>query len=653
MGSLLRAACGTPAALVAALLLGVSPAPAEQGRGAAVRAGTPSGVELRAPAEREGFSFLVFGDRTAGRPAGLPVLERAVALSNRLGGHFVMTVGDMVQGYTGEAAWLEQMREYKQIMSALEVPWYPAVGNHDVYPPRRGEGNIALYQEHFGPLYYSFDYKWAHFVVLFTDEKLSFAIPPLHQNMSEEQMRWLRGDLAASDAQQVFVFLHHPRWTYPGTNWDEVHGILATDGRVQAVMAGHVHEYRDDGLRDGIHYYAMAVTGGNRTRLHDSASLHHVNQVIVSRDGYAMSVLPVEPDDPRPSPLPGDFALGSEVDAMNRLLDERWLGAEGAVEVDPAGERGSEVFVTIRNTTDRSLGYAVSLTSSSQWQVEPEKLQGEVAPGEMGRQVVKVRSSGWAPGTRASLRADAELRYPLRSGLVEAIPSSLELPLSIPGLARLAGARTEHNQVLVLDGSSAVRLNLVEALPKLEAFTLEAWARGSESSARQAIASNTHASSFGIFWRALGDPKPRGLVSFQGPGYTQVGDRDVPPDKWTHFALVHDGELLRLYVDGRLAGKSHKPVLKNFNELPFFVGAEPSALGLPRNFFSGAVDEVRLSSVARYADSFVPAYHHERDPETLLLLHFDADSGGVFPDDSGREHHGWAMGKAHLAPEIR
>jgi hypothetical protein len=351
--------------------------------------------------------------------------------------------------------------------------------------------------------------------------------------------------------------------------------------------------------------------------------------------------------------MSGDLALGSEVDAMNGLFDERWLDVEGAVELDAVEERRSEVAVTIRNSTDRSLAYEVSLASDSGWQAAPAELLGEVAPGETGRQVVKVTTSGWAPGTVASLRADAVLRYPLRSGLVQGIPSRVEMPLSIPALARVAGARPDRNQVLVLDGASAVRVDLVQALSRLESFTLEAWARGTDSASRQAIASNTRGSSFGIFWRVQGARQPRGLVSFEAPGYTQVGDRAVPPGKWTHFALVHDGKLLRLFVDGRLAGKSHKPPLTNFNDLPFFVGAEPSRLGSARSFFTGAVDEVRLSSVARYADSFTPAHHHERDAQTLLLLHFDTESRGVFPDDSGREHHGWALGEAELQPESR
>jgi len=103
-------------------------------------------------------------------------------------------------------------------MSALRMPWYPIAGNHDVYPEAghpTDRGNERRYLENFGPLWYSFDHEFAHFVVLYSDEQLSFRNPAVDQRMSDEQLQWLADDLARTDRKQAFVFLHHPRWNYP------------------------------------------------------------------------------------------------------------------------------------------------------------------------------------------------------------------------------------------------------------------------------------------------------------------------------------------------------------------------------------------------------------------------------------------------------
>jgi 3',5'-cyclic AMP phosphodiesterase CpdA len=183
------------------------------------------------PADRDSFTFVIFGDRTGGSPDGLEVLAQAIDAANRLDPDFVMTVGDLVQGYTKREPWLRQMNEFKGVMRRLERPWYPIAGNHDVYGGRGNRaGNEALYREHFAPLFYSFDYKWAHFIALYSDEKLGKG--PNAQHMSPEQMAWLKADLKETKATQVYAFLHHPRWIYRGTNWPDVHRILAADGRV-------------------------------------------------------------------------------------------------------------------------------------------------------------------------------------------------------------------------------------------------------------------------------------------------------------------------------------------------------------------------------------------------------------------------------------
>ncbi len=62
-----------------------------------------------------------------------------------------------------------------------------------------------------------------------------------------------------------------------------------------------------------------------------------------------------------------------------------------------------------------------------------------------------------------------------------------------------------------------------------------------------------------------------------------------------------------------------------------------------RGSFAGYIDEVRLSTVARYNTKkkpFTPQGRFEPDKHTVALWHFDEPSGSeIFFDSSGNEYH--------------
>lgn len=119
------------------------------------------------------------------------------------------------------------------------------------------------------------------------------------------------------------------------------------------------------------------------------------------------------------------------------------------------------------------------------------------------------------------------------------------------------------------------------------------------------------------------------------------------------MALSYDREKLRFFVNGKPAGELDQPGDITGNDLPLYIGAEPDANGNALSFFQGAVDEVRLSDMARYTEEFIPEPVHARDDHTLLLLHFDGEAFGMCPDDSGHGNHGWRVGQSMLVRNER
>ncbi|GKS69532.1 hypothetical protein W03_15360 [Nitrosomonas sp. PY1] len=74
--------------------------------------------------------------------------------------------------------------------------------------------------------------------------------------------------------------------------------------------------------------------------------------------------------------------------------------------------------------------------------------------------------------------------------------------------------------------------------------------------------------------------------------------RTVPMDTWTHVAATYDGTILRIYINGVLAGKS--PVLVPgpvcVNTEPLAIGAKHRTIPPPEDaaFFKGGMDTVRI-----------------------------------------------------------
>ncbi len=616
---------------------------------------------LAAPRAEEVFHFVVYGDRTGGPAEGVEILAQAVEETNLLDPDLVMTVGDLVEGYNQRPEWLEQMRAYRAIMDRLEMDWYPVAGNHDIYwfgedrPPGHHEGD---YEANFGPLWYWFAHKNAAFVVLYTDEgdpetgRKSFGDAATTQ-MSPRQIAWLERTLAATAGfDHVFVFMHHPRWIeriYPETNWPKVHALLAAAGNVSAVFAGHIHRQRYEGLRDGILYYALATIGGGMPMDKPGTGwANHMDLMTVRGSSFEIASIPVgvvyDPKTMTPAYL--DAVQKATRLPITLQSEGLALGADGAAQ-------GSVAYRVDNNGTGPvKVTLAAQAENGGGWSYRPRSHSGRLEPGESLDVTVQLERR---PDDLAGLLSVPEIVLDvdyLGGPKAVALPQRSRPVALEPEALDLADWPLEGDQVLLLDGSGA-SLWFPESRIRLPQgpFTLETWFRADDPERNQALLAKTDESGFAL---ALVKGRPHVFAHFGGAGYTIARggpENAVEKGTWHHMAGVFDGAELRLYLDGRLIASEATGGLRRGNGQPLYVGAEPGDRGRPVFPFKGALDEVRISTVARYrGEAFDPPRRHRADAQTYLLLHMDRPAAPFALDASPARRHGLGVGALAFEP---
>ncbi|HRZ78943.1 MAG TPA: LamG domain-containing protein [bacterium] len=114
-------------------------------------------------------------------------------------------------------------------------------------------------------------------------------------------------------------------------------------------------------------------------------------------------------------------------------------------------------------------------------------------------------------------------------------------------------------------------------------------------------------------------------------------------NKWYHVAVVKTASNLKIFVNGVLESTettSYNPLNNSEN---LFFGSRRSSTP---SYMQGLVDEIRISSTARYSSNFTPDKRFSSDASTIGLWHFEETAGTVADNAAGSGLDGTLKGGA-------
>jgi hypothetical protein len=232
------------------------------------------------------FQFAIVTDRTGGHRDG--VFEDAVVKLNLLQPEFVVSVGDLIEGYTQDEEQIyREWDEFTGFIDQLQMPFFYVPGNHDY----TNEVMAGIWKEKFGPSYYHFIYKDVLFLCLNTEEAVKGSNLG---GIEKPQFEYIREVLDANrDVKWTLVFMHQPLWIFDNTRyWKDVEEFLSD--RRHTVFVGHHHHYVKY-ERNNANYFMLATTGGvSKLRGPNFGEFDHMVWVTMTEDGPIIANLLLE-----------------------------------------------------------------------------------------------------------------------------------------------------------------------------------------------------------------------------------------------------------------------------------------------------------------------------------------------------------------------
>jgi hypothetical protein len=357
------------------------------------------------------FQFAVVTDRTGGHRPG--VFEDAVRKLNLLHPEFVMSVGDLIEGYSDKVHEIDtQWDEFMGFVHDLKMPFFFVPGNHDI------SSNLMTekWKERFGRSYFHFVYRDVLFLCLNTEDP-----PPTH--MSPEQKEYAAKALAENpNVRWTLVFMHKPMWTYPDSaGWQDIEALLA--GRHYTVFTGHNHTYVKY-TRNDNRYFILATTGGSsELRGPIFGEFDHLAWITMTEEGPVIANLMLD------GIWDENIRTPEIASAMDAVVEGRVLRCDPIVTESPAFSESS-VRLRLTNDADVPMHIHGALAGAEGIQATPPSFDKTVPPNSVD--FVETRISASRPvavATLGAFRVDWVVGYQFENHKPVEIPGSRFCPV--------------------------------------------------------------------------------------------------------------------------------------------------------------------------------------------------------------------------------
>ncbi len=307
------------------------------------------------------FRFAIVSDRTGGMRGG--VFKEAIGKLNILQPEFVLSVGDLIDGYTEDPeVWNAQWDEFDGMINNLEMPFYYVAGNHDT----SNELLTNVWQARHGRDYYHFKYKDVLFLALNTDEIKNGGI-------SKDQIQYFQKVLAENnDVRWTLIFMHRPLWSYGDTQgYSEVEKALGS--RNYTVFSGHHHFYQFK-MHNGMEHFTLATTGGGSDmRNPDVGEFDHITWVTMKEKGPVTAHLELS------GIYEKDIVPEEDYADIQKLRQGNWLEIKPVItETELVSE--FPLTLTLKNTSSRDFFVQGTLDSQAGVQINPATISELIAP---------------------------------------------------------------------------------------------------------------------------------------------------------------------------------------------------------------------------------------------------------------------------------